>query len=150
MPRNTKANEFSYMIAIKALYSSNALNFDSMESLISLSCTVLPQRFDSIQNIQLDFRFSLSNYFSESTPTNDSARWIRTWAVIGSIKSLQNLWVRISWPYQKFGPTRERRVLGDLWMVHRLRTFEVSLPPVFGGVDVDWSDAPFKVIRRHA
>jgi len=135
------------MIAVKALYGSNVLDFDSMESVISLSCTILPQRFDSIQNIQLDFRFSLSIYFSESTPSNDSARWIRMWAVIGSIKALQNLWVRITWPYAKFGAGQEKRVLEQLWMVDRLGTYEVSLPPVCGKEE-DWSDAPFKVIRR--
>lgn len=119
-----------------------------MESIISLSLTTLPQRFDSIQHMQIDFRFNLSTMFSESTPSNDSARWIRTWAVIGSMKALQNLKVRISWPYTKFNAAQEKRILQELWMTDGLKSFEVSLPPAWQGKDVDWGDAPFRVVRR--
>jgi hypothetical protein len=141
-------NDHSYMEAVKVLYRSNVFDFDSLESLIAFSCKIPPQRCDSIHDIQLDFQFNLAAYSSESTPTSDSARWIRMWQIIGSIKSLQHLWVRISWPYEKIGARAEKRILEQLWMVDGLKTYDVSLPPVCG-VEADWSDAPFKVIRRH-
>jgi hypothetical protein len=144
----------SYAAAVEVLYSSNIFDFDSMESVVSLSCAVLPQRFDSIESIHMDFRFSLSCYFSESTPLNDGPRWLRTWAILGSIKSLQNLWVRITWPSLKISNALEQKILEPLWMVNRLRVYEVSLPPIFrispawGLNEEDWRDAPFQVTRR--
>lgn len=137
-----------YATAIKAMYGSNVLDFDSMESVVAFSTVILPQRFDAIQSLQLDFRFSLSAYACESTPSNDQARWVRTWQVIGSIKALKNLWVRISWSHNKMSAAQEKVILEPLWMASRLRTYEVSLPPAYAGKEVDWEDAPFTVTRR--
>ena len=64
------------------------------------------------------------------------------------MKALHSLWVRISWPYPKLGAAQEKRLMEPLWMAAKLRTYEVSLPPAYGGKEVDWGDAPFKVIRR--
>lgn len=137
-----------YVDAIDILYTSNIFDIDSLESMISLSCAILSQRFDSIQNLQLDLRFSLSLYFSESSPSSDYLRWSRVWAIIGSMKALQHLWIRISWPRPRYSAMEEKRMMEPLWMVPRLRTYLVSLPPAFEGKDVDWSDAPFEIIRR--
>ncbi len=121
-----------YADAIEVLYGSNIFDFDSMESLISFSTAVLAKRFDSIQHLQLDFRFSMSVYFSESTAQNDPPRWERTWRIIGSMKALQDLWVRISWHRLDFGPVEEARLLSELDQVRQLRTFKVSLPLLKG------------------
>lgn len=61
---------------------------------------------------------------------------------------LQSLWVRISWPRLKFSAIEEKRMMEPLWMVARLKTYEVSLLPPWEGKEVDWSDAPFQVVRR--
>ncbi len=114
------------------LYSFNIFDFDCMETLISFSNAVVPARFDSIVSLQLDFRFSLSQYFSEATPQNDLARWERTWRIIGSMKSLQFLWVRIAWPKPEITVREERRFMEPLCQVGVLNCFEVSLPPVIG------------------
>lgn len=66
-----------------------------METPIRLSTVVVPQRFDSIQRVSLDFRFASSSKFSQGTPSTDWARWERLWRVIGSMKGLQEVWVRI-------------------------------------------------------
>jgi hypothetical protein len=100
--------------------------------LITFSTAIVPARFDSIISLQLDFRFPLSLYFQEATPSNDSARWERTWRIIGSMKSLQFLYVRIAWPKQETGPREETRFMEPLCQVGELNCFEVSLPPVFG------------------
>src|ERR1035438_3725976 len=110
--QTTKYNR--YTDAIEVLYGSNVFDFDSMESLISFSVAVIPKRFDAIQYLQLDFRFSTSAYFSESTAYNDPPRWERTWRVVGSMKSLQKLWVRMSWHRLEFSRSAERRV-GEEW-----------------------------------
>jgi hypothetical protein len=60
-----------------------------------------------------------------------------TWAIIGSLKALQRLWVRISWPLLKFSAIEEKRMMEPMWMVTGWK-----------GKDVDWSDAPFQVMRR--
>ncbi len=121
-----------YVDAIEVLYGSNIFDFDSMESLISFSTAVIAKRFDSIKRLQLDFRFSMSVYFSESTAQNDPPRWERTWRIIGSMKALQDLWVWISWQRLDFGPVEEARLLSELDQVGQLRTFEVSLPSLKG------------------
>jgi hypothetical protein len=122
------AKSFRYTDAIGVLYTSNTFDFDSMESFISFSTAILPKRFDSIQYLQLEFRFSMSLYFSESTATNDPPRWERTWRIVGSMKSLQRLWVWISWHRFNFGPVGEGRLLEQLDQVRQLEIFEVSLP----------------------
>ncbi len=124
-----------YIDAVKVLYSSNIFDFDSMETLIAFSTAVVPARFDSIVSLQIDFYFPLSLYFNEATPQNDLARWERTWRIIGSMKSLQFLWVRIAWPKQDIGVREERRLMEPLCQVGKLHCFEVSLPPT----ETEWA-----------
>ena len=138
------------MDAIPLLYSSNVFDFDSMEGFISMSCALLPQRFDSIKSVQLDFRFSLSLYFSETTCFNDWPRWERTWRVLASMRSLQNVWLRISWPKEALYDTEEKRYLEPLWILTYMRIFEVSLP-LLKDKEKAWDkETPFKIIRRNA
>lgn len=127
----------SYIEAARVLYSSNIFNFDSMETLISFSTAVVPARFDSIISMQLDFRFPLSEYFQEATPSNDSARWERTWRIIGSMRSLEFLYVRIAWPKKEMiRPREEKRYMEPLCQVRELNCFEVSLPALDG---MEWA-----------
>jgi hypothetical protein len=139
---------FSYSGAVKVLYSSNIFDFDSMETLITFSTAVVPARFDSIVSLQLDFRFPLSLYFHEATPQNDSARWERTWRIIGSMKSLQFLWVRVSWPKTEMTVRQERRFMEPLCQVGELKCFEVSLQPVIGTEFTKREEENWVVFRR--
>ena len=137
-----------YIDASRVLYSSNIFDFDSMETLISFCNAIVPARFDSIISLQLDFRFPLSLYFHEATPQNDLARWERTWRIIGSMKSLQFLWVRIAWPKQEMTVREERRFIEPLSQVGELNRFEVSLPPVIGTEFTRGKDENWVVLRR--
>src|SRR6187402_160261 len=125
------AKQRSYINTIEILYKTNTFDFDSMETLIIFSNMILPHRFNSIQSLQLDFRFSLSNNFKEKTPLNDSYRWEQTWKLIASMKALRHLWVRISWP-PALSASDETGFLQELAQVKGLKTFEVSLPQVRG------------------
>ncbi|KAF8852622.1 hypothetical protein BDZ45DRAFT_694930 [Acephala macrosclerotiorum] len=138
-----------YIDAVKVLYTSNTFDFDCMESLISFSTCILPHRFDSIQSLQLDLRFNYSHFFSEGTPTNDFSRWERMWRIVGSMKNLQRVWVRIIWWRTDLTGAEEARYLSELLQVGKLKVFEISLP------ELKWKDpkekdleATFKVIRR--
>jgi len=119
-----------------------------METLIAFSTAVVPTRFDSIVSLQLDFRFLLSLFFNEATPRNDFARWERTWRIIGSMKSLQFLWVRIAWPKEVIGLREERRYMEPLCQVGNLHRFEVSLPPVEGNPVAKGAEEHWVVFRR--
>lgn len=133
------------MNAINSLYSSNTFDVDSMDTLVYFSVATLPKRFDSIQKLQLEFRFNFSLYFDERTPFNDLQRWERVWRIIASMGSLQHLWVRITWPRVLY-PAEERKYLADLAQVNGIKTFRVSLPPL-KGKDAQ-KDFDFDVIRR--
>jgi len=117
-----------YTEAIQILYSAPTFDFDSLETLIAFSCSVLPQRFDSIHSIQLDFRFAMSHLFNESMPKSDPQRWERIWRILASMPKLQSLRVRIIWPASEVGKKLEDRLLEPLGMVTGLKTFEVSVP----------------------
>lgn len=99
-----------------------------METPLRLSTTILPHRFDSIQRLSLDLRFNTSSRYSQGTPSNDVARWERLWRVIGSMKGLQELWVRIEWHKDDVGFVKERMWMDELSMVKSLKTFKVELP----------------------
>lgn len=144
--QNTKYNR--YTDAIEVLYSSNVFDFDSMESLILFSIAIVPKRFDAIQYLQLDFRFSTSSFFSESTAYNDPPRWERTWRVIGSMKSLQEVWAWMSWHRLEFSPVEEARLIEQLHQVRQLKTFEVSLPALRGKEAKRKYEQLFHVVRR--
>lgn len=137
-----------YTDAIEVLYGSNIFDFDSMESLISFSVAVIPKRFDAIRYLQLDFRFSTSSYFSESTAYNDPPRWERAWRVIGSMNSLQELWVWMSWHRLEFSPVEEARLIEQLDQVRQLKIFEVSLPALRGKEVKRKYEQLFHVVRR--
>lgn len=150
-PPNQCSQLYRYIGAVKVLYTSNTFDFDCMESLISFSTCILPHRFDSIQNIQLDLRFNYSHYFGEGTPTTDYTRWERMWRIIGSMKNLQHLRMRIVWWRPDLTGAEEARYLSELLQVGKLKTFEISLP------ELKWKDtkekdveATFEVIRRPA
>lgn len=78
--------------------------------------------------MRLDFQLNLSYHFSESKPGNDGPRWLRTWAIIGRIKLLQNLWVRISWSRLNLSAAEEKVMLEPLWIVGRPKVYDLSLP----------------------
>lgn len=151
----TVTNYSSYADAITLLYSSNTFEFDSMESFVSFSCALLPQRFDTIRSVRLDLRFNLSLYFSESTCFNDWPRWERTWRILSTMGSLQRLWVRIVWPRVLYDQ-EERRFTHPLWILTRMKTFEVSLPPLKDKEnnfrkyeEKEWGkEVPFLIVRR--
>ncbi|APA11106.1 predicted protein [Sclerotinia sclerotiorum 1980 UF-70] len=105
-----------YSEAIPLLYSANTFDFDSMESLISFSNEILPRRFDSITSVTLSFSFDTSSLFNESS-SNNVPRWERTWMIIGSMKSLQNLQATIIWPRKIPAWSHEMRLLEPLKMV---------------------------------
>ncbi len=141
-------NNFRYINAVRVLYSSNIFDFDCMETLIGFSTTLVPVRFDSIVSLQLDFRFPLSIHFREATPQNDLDRWERTWRIIGSMKSLQFLWVRIAWPKPEMSVREERRFMDALCQVGELKCFEVSLQPVIGTEFTRSAEQHWVVFRR--
>lgn len=116
------------MSAIPILYGTTIFDFDSLESLITLSTSTLPHRFDSIQHLSFDFRFRTSHLFKEGSPSSDWARWERTWRVVGSIKALQTLRARIEWHKEDAGLVTERRWLDELIQVNGLKVFELELP----------------------
>ncbi|KAH9216962.1 hypothetical protein DL95DRAFT_112578 [Leptodontidium sp. 2 PMI_412] len=117
-----------YVSAIPILYGTTIFDFDSLESLITLSTSTLPHRFDSIQHLSFDFRFRTSHLFKEGSPSSDWARWERTWRVVGSIKALQTLRARIEWHKEDAGLVTERRWLDELIQVNGLKVFELELP----------------------
>jgi hypothetical protein len=118
-----------------------------MESIIAFSCGIRPKRFDSIQKLQMDFQFNLSEYVYESSLTN-WARWERTWRIIASMGSLMELYVTISWQRIDITVSQEMRYLEPVNVVTGLKTFEVILQPLKGkGVQQSKTD-PFKIIRR--
>lgn len=143
------ADKCRYIDAIQVLYTSNTFDFDCMESIISFSTCIIPHRFDSIKNIQLDLRFNYSHSFNEGTPSNDYARWERMWRIIGSMKNLQHLWCHITWWRTDLTGAEEARYLSELLQVGYLRVFEIRLPTL------KWNDpkdkeigGTFEVVRR--
>ncbi len=134
------------MGAIDILYKTNTFDFDSMETLIVFFTTVPPHRFNTIQKLQLDFRFHLSVNLKEKTPLDDFERWQRTWNIIAGMEALRHLWVSISWPLVLIAAD-EARFIGELAQVKGLRHFEVSLSPVRGS---DWErfEGEFTIIRK--
>ena len=137
-----------YIDTATLLYSTNIFDFDSMETIIMFCNSVVPARFDSIVSLQLDFRFPSSPLFSEASPQSDLDRWMRTWRIIGSMKSLQFLWVRIAWPKQEMTVREERRYLEPLCQVGELKCFEVSLQPVIGTEFKRVKEENWVVLRR--
>ncbi|CZS97352.1 uncharacterized protein RCO7_00275 [Rhynchosporium graminicola] len=117
-----------YVSAVRFLYESTTFDFDSMESFITFSTSVLPHRFDSIRHLSFDFRFATSRFHFEGTPQIDWPRWERMWRVVGSIKSLQTLRARIAWHKEDPGVVTERRWLDELIQVTGLKVFELELP----------------------
>lgn len=128
-----------YNEAISVLYSLNIFDFDSTETFLAFSCGILPQRFDSIRSIQLDFQFSVATRFGESHPEIDMPRWERTWRVIATMRDLQEVKVRIDWPRgvasgKEISPDKEVAFLEPLMLVKGLKVFEVLLP-IFENVE---------------
>jgi hypothetical protein len=78
----------------------------------------------------------------------DSLDRERTWRIIGSMKSLQFLWVRIAWPKQEITAREERRLMEPLCQVGELNCFEVSLPPVIGQEPPKGKEEHWVVLRR--
>lgn len=130
------------------LYNSNTFDFDSMESLISFSIAILPKRLDSIQQLQIALDFSTSRQFAESTAYNDPPRWERTWRVVGSLKSLQKLWVWIEWHRPVFRPVEESWLVDHLDVVRQLEVFDVSLPSLKGKEVKRSTELLFNITRR--
>ncbi len=133
------------MDALEILYTSNVFDFDSMEGLIHFSTAVRARRFDSIQSLQLDFRFNVSVYFSESAPATDFQRWLRTWQIISSMKALRHLWARIHW-HRLLIASEEERLLKVLMLVTGLETFDVNVSPL-RATEVGRDDWPFDLVR---
>ncbi|PQE33540.1 ankyrin repeat protein [Rutstroemia sp. NJR-2017a WRK4] len=156
-----------YTEAIPILYSTNTFDFDSMETVLSFSNLIPSHRFDTIQAISLNFQFRTSNQYNESS-SNNTPRWERTWMVIGSMKSLQELSAVIVWPRIMPSWQHELRLLEPLRMVTGLKMFDVQLVEltqeakgfdpkvkykhlgkVVGGDDVESEEQlPFRIIRR--
>jgi hypothetical protein len=138
-----------------------------METVLSFSNLIPSHRFDTIQSISLNFQFSTSNQYNESS-SNNTPRWERTWMVLGSMKSLQELSAVIVWPRVMPSWQHELRLLEPLRMVTGLRSFDVQLVEltqeakgwdpkvkykhlgkVVGGDDVESEEQlPFRIIRR--
>jgi hypothetical protein len=166
-PGSPETNEPRYTEAIPILYSTNTFDFDSMETFLSFSNLIPSHRFDTIQTISIDFQFNTSDQYNESS-SNNTPRWERTWMVIGSMKSLQELNAVIVWPRIMPSWQHELRLLEPLRMVTGLRTFDVQLVEltkeakgvdpkvkykhlgkVVGGDDVESEEnLPFRIIRR--
>lgn len=128
----------SYTEAVPLLYSTNTFDFSSLETLLAFSSAILPSRFDSIVRLRLDLQFSLSARYGESNPESDMPRWERTWRVIATMRSLQEVRVRIDWPRgvasgKEITNEKEAAFLQSLELVTGLRVFEVVLPRLEGG-----------------
>jgi len=137
----------TYSEGIGLLYSSNTFDFDSLESFVSFSCSILSRRLDSISSLQLDFRFSQSYYFAESTPRNDWPRWERTWRIIATMQSLQKIKMRILWPAATISEDEEEELLQPLRLVKDLKVFDVNVPwPRQNGIE-EWDNTPFHIER---
>lgn len=137
-----------YSEAINILYSNNVFNFDSLESFVSFSCEILPQRLDNVRRIQLDFRFNLSVLYTECTPRTNWPRWERTWRIIASMVALQEVRMRFSWPEMTKFAREELRVLEPLQLVTGLKLFEVTMPSLLN-VDIkDRDDLPFRIVTK--
>jgi hypothetical protein len=100
--------------------------------------------------LYIDFNSSFVSAHLPPTPKAHSnfPRWERTWRVVGSIKSLQELWVWISWHRLNFGPVEEARLLEQLDQVRQLKTFEVSLPALRGKKVKTRYEQLFNITRR--
>jgi hypothetical protein len=137
-----------YTEAVPILYTRNIFDFDSLESLIAFSCTILPKRLDSIRHLRFDLHFQFSLYFSENTPYSDWPRWERTWRIISTMTRLRDLRANITWSRPSLSPREERRLLDPLRQVNGLDVFEVTIPQVGVGIAVKpREDAEFKIIR---
>lgn len=146
--------EDRYSESINLLYSTNAFSFSDLDCLRYFSCTVLPQRFALIQNLDIEWCMTwpiydpiAQNILQTSPalfPPHDEATWEETWRIIAAMPKLE--FVRVSLlAFDGFRNTAcEESMLAPLRKVTRPKHFEVH---------VSWDgeetgvDAPFHLIR---
>ncbi|KAF2710722.1 hypothetical protein K504DRAFT_453786 [Pleomassaria siparia CBS 279.74] len=142
-----------YSESIKFLYSTNAFSFSDLDALRYFSCTVLPQRFNLIQNLDIEWAMAWPIYDPIAQqlllvnpalyPPNDEATWEETWRIISNMPNLRV--VRVSLLYfDGFRDTAcEEKMLAPLRKVTRPETFEVHVS--WQGQEI--TDAPFDLTR---
>jgi hypothetical protein len=138
----------SYSEAINILYTKNVFDFDCLESFVSFSCEVLPQRLDSVRKIQLDFRFNLSVLYAEWTPRTDWARWERTWRIIASMLALEEVRMRFSWPEMSKSADNVLKILEPMQLVTGLKVFEVTMPSLRNVIVKNRDAIPFRIVSK--
>ncbi|KAF2183823.1 hypothetical protein K469DRAFT_751244 [Zopfia rhizophila CBS 207.26] len=142
-----------YSESINFLYSTNTFSFSDLDCLRYFSCTTLPNRFNMIQNLDIEWCMSWPIYDNIAQqlllnnpalyPPYDETTWEETWRIVANMTNLK--FIRVSLLYVD----GFRDAACEAKMLAPLR--KVTIPAKFE-VHVSWSgeevtDAPFQLIR---
>ena len=143
----------TYTEAVDILYSQNIYDVNGPESLVSLSSILLPHRLDAIRSLQMTWAFfhAGQTVYDEDRLLlqGDEALWTACWAIVNSMKGLNDLriWLSMS-PAAATTRKPERALLMPLAQIGPKKRFEVR---------VSWTllqhekpvqeDYPFRLIR---
>lgn len=141
-----------YNLGIPILYSHNIFDINHPETLLYLSQTIVPARFESIKYLQIDVNHAMCAYdnsawadiVSTDVAISERPGWIKCLDLVEGMKGLENLRLRmdVEWMYGHMTYQRDdefrllKGMLEDLKLtsVTRLRKFDVeTCGSYFGG-----------------
>ena len=146
-----------YTEAIPVLYVETTFSMLHLETLISLSETVLPNRLNLIQSVELGWYFYFPHpHYCRKVQHLDRTRrdittWERVWSILADMEGLRMLRVDLVGRWMEpLTAEQERLLLWPAMQVKRPRVWDLILDwEDFGGAGFDWEaqGAPFKVVR---
>lgn len=123
-----------YTEAVPIMYSTNRFDFRNLGTLIQFETTVLPQRFNAIRSLTLQWVFmrGLSTLPSHAFQVADDEKWEKTCSCIARMKGLRNVLILL-------GDCRPSH--SDKWLLEPLRVVKVNGPFV---IRVNWPENPWE------
>lgn len=169
-----------YSETIDLIYSGNTFDFNSADTILSLSQTILPSRLNLLRVVRLEhsfprFLYALSRPDTVSSPKDipssdldqffespytvapfDAKTWKQACSVLASLTDLQKLYMHLGGdplnePWQ--GQDNIKPILGSLMQIQQpgLLVFEVSVPwNEDPETEYNVEGAPFRLVNRHS
>ncbi|KAI9932452.1 hypothetical protein ASPWEDRAFT_63515 [Aspergillus wentii DTO 134E9] len=125
--------QFIYSETIDMIYQDNIFHLTNTDTLMNLSRTILPHRFNQIRILHLHcaFPFPISQIYHEKSHID---RWIETCLLLSDMKSLQQLYLYLGTgliPKDQDEPDLERNVglvLAPMSQITQTAVFDVRVP----------------------
>ncbi|KAB8346224.1 hypothetical protein FH972_023269 [Carpinus fangiana] len=143
-----------YSEAISILYQDNVFAFNHLDTVLSLSRTILPDRFDSIRTITLqwNFKWPLIPEFEISQPLADDGppapynyeTWRQTCQLLSRIKDLRSLSLFLSGGAIPLSPGPFQKWIEPVLLIRPSVSFHVTLPSS-PPEPIDTSSWPFQL-----